>query len=337
MTRLLTVMRSDWPLTNVFGLNDSSVARKGYETRTTNRVKATAEAEKCEDAAIFIYNGQTCCAWRLRCPPPPPLQIGRRSRSRVHETEGPTDQRPAHVGGASAAVAMGFTPPLPEYCGNGEVDVSFPTSPRRAPICTAGHQSVAPRARQPAVPPVGHLLPRGTNGIDGVMQKVRESQNLYYTLQARRLKREKHMRQQQLTRELDNQRAYKRMWQLSELQEELVQVYGPSVKHIISDTFFDDGTDPVLSIVANCTHAVGEKYSSESGPKDTASAWHRAHHSHCAHTYEAESATVPQKGFPLTGAQPCENSSHDTREVGFQRAVLLRALSNRREGRRQPY
>lgn len=210
---------------------------------------------------------------------------------------------------------------------------------------------------RPHSPPVGQILPRGRGGIDDVLKQARESQRLFFTLQERRLRNERKRAQENLHHDLDTQREYRTMQQLAEYQEELVQIFGPSMRHIISDTFFDDGEDPVLALLARQRRSLRDAqqvrptlHGRSSGHcGDAGNAWSRAslHHVHRAmgqtsalHGSYTEGVSetslhVPATVSPSVMGVPAEQEERNER--GRRQEVLQRALDEHRKGRRCPF
>ena len=174
-------------------------------------------------------------------------------------------------------------------------------------------------------PPRGQLLRRGKGGIDDVLKNAREAQNLFYSLQERRLKAEYRNQQQELKAELDQQRHYKRMLELSAYQEELVHVYGPSMRDIIADVFFDDGHDPVLAFLKAKREAASTQTSLASGlsseqlaePTLSRQLWERS-----------------EDAAALSQLSPVEA---DRKRASQEREMLMRALNDKRCGRRTSF
>ncbi|RNF06395.1 uncharacterized protein Tco025E_07579 [Trypanosoma conorhini] len=81
------------------------------------------------------------------------------------------------------------------------------------------------------------MLPRGKGGIDDVLRHARASQALVLDLQKWRMREDERRSQHALRRALDEQIIDKRKRQLAQLEEELVHIYGPTMRHILHDAF----------------------------------------------------------------------------------------------------
>ncbi|GET91750.1 hypothetical protein LtaPh_3301400 [Leishmania tarentolae] len=173
-------------------------------------------------------------------------------------------------------------------------------------------------------PPRGQLFHRGKGGIDDVLRNAREADRLFSTLQAQRLQAEYRCAQASLRQELDQQRRYKRMVELAEYQAELVNIFGHTMRDIVADSFFDDGSDPVLAALQRKRDELPSTHSA------LYAARHRGHWSGTAslgvgaHRGSADGALV---------------STVLTRESGVtqERRMLQRALEEVRGGRRRGY
>lgn len=177
---------------------------------------------------------------------------------------------------------------------------------------------------------------------------AREAERLFLSLQARRLRGERRTAQRQLATALDGQREYKRMLSLAEYQEELVNIYGPSMKNIIADTFFDDGSDPVSALLQENTEQDQCVYpAAVAGPAQQQLAWRKATAMHARRDQglslsrqemnaNASAATAQYMGYYPPTARHSDDSPA-VHSVARQREVLHRALDEVRDGRRRPF
>ncbi|ORC90454.1 uncharacterized protein TM35_000082520 [Trypanosoma theileri] len=81
------------------------------------------------------------------------------------------------------------------------------------------------------------ILPRGENGIDDILRYARSAQDLVLSLQDLRLREDRRREQCMLKTALDEQLLDKRRRRLAQYEEELVHIYGPTMQHILTDTF----------------------------------------------------------------------------------------------------
>ncbi|RNF03592.1 hypothetical protein TraAM80_05752 [Trypanosoma rangeli] len=81
------------------------------------------------------------------------------------------------------------------------------------------------------------VLPRGEDGIDDILRHARASQSLVLDLQKWRMREDEQHNQRALRRALDGQIIDKRRRQLAQLEEDLVHIYGPTMRHILNDAF----------------------------------------------------------------------------------------------------
>ncbi|KAH9578240.1 hypothetical protein LSM04_009143 [Trypanosoma melophagium] len=81
------------------------------------------------------------------------------------------------------------------------------------------------------------ILPRGENGIDGILQYARNAQDLVLSLQELRMLEDRRQEQRMLKAALDEQPIDKRRRILAEYEKELVHIYVPTMQHILTDVF----------------------------------------------------------------------------------------------------
>ncbi|CAD2217860.1 hypothetical protein ADEAN_000534600 [Angomonas deanei] len=180
------------------------------------------------------------------------------------------------------------------------------------------------------------FLPRGKEGIDSVLKNAREAQNLLFELQRKRLLHEKKLSQEALKRKLDEQVEFKHMLHIAEYQDELCHIYGPTMRNIIHDTFFDDGSDAILRFFrsedqyADALQSNATDSSGASPQVPIGVAWDSARRSHMDRVEEL----LPVSDIPETPQViPASSSS----EMARKRESLNRALDYLRGGKRQCY
>ncbi|KPA76859.1 hypothetical protein ABB37_07655 [Leptomonas pyrrhocoris] len=277
---------------------------------------AFAKEGESGPSARVVYDARlgSCLVWRPVEGPPLPRPLTARLAAPPHPL-------PRQVKTYVAAPDREGGPPPPPPSVAPREGHSHQETELLAPAGSAPVKGAEGRA---ATPPRGQLLPRGRGGIDDVLKSARTAQSLFYSLQERRLMAEYRRSQRELKAELDQQRHSKRMLQLAAYQEELVNLYGPTVRDIIADTFFDDGHDPVLAVLkakreAPLSYPCGANtlLSKGSGaPNTSRQLWERT-----------DGAAMPS---------PTSAQSHRER-VSREREMLLRALDERRSGRRSGY
>ncbi|KPI86873.1 hypothetical protein ABL78_4063 [Leptomonas seymouri] len=207
--------------------------------------------------------------------------------------------------------------------------LNSPPHPKSEQLARTGTAQMAPEPvrafeRCVSTPPRGQLLRRGKGGLDDVLKNARAAQSLFYSLQERRLKAEYRRCQRELKAELDQQRHHKRMLELSAYQEELVNLYGPTMRDIIADTFFDDGHDPVLEVLKAKREAPSSYQQGFRASPSEDSKVEKA--SHQLWVCAGNAVAVP----------PTPAQSQSERAIR-EREMLLRALDERRSGRRTRY
>lgn len=175
-------------------------------------------------------------------------------------------------------------------------------------------------------PPRGQLLPRGKGGLDDVLKNAREAQNLFFTLQERRLRAEYRSHQRELKAELDQQRHYRRMLDLAAYQEELVNLYGPTMRDVVADVFFDDGQDPVVALLQ---------------AKREAAPTHRSDVAQEERDLSSDPQHQPLRQLwqPTHDLQTLryDSAAASRDRVSVEREQLHRALAERRSGQRTNY
>lgn len=173
-------------------------------------------------------------------------------------------------------------------------------------------------------PPRGQLLHRGKGGIDDMLRNAREAQRLFYTLQEQRLQAEYRRAQASLRQELDQQRQYKRMVQLAEYQAELVNIFGHTMRDAVADSFFDDGSDPVLAALQRRR---------DEAPSTRSASYSAMHRGDCSGT--ASLGGGARRGS-AESALVRAASTHES-GVAQERQAFQRALEEVRRGRRCGY
>ncbi|EKG04118.1 hypothetical protein TCSYLVIO_004819 [Trypanosoma cruzi] len=81
------------------------------------------------------------------------------------------------------------------------------------------------------------VLPRGVDGIDEALRHARNAQDLLVERQKLRMRKAKQQNQRELKRALEEQIMDKKRLQLSRREEEVVQIYGPEMRHILDGVF----------------------------------------------------------------------------------------------------
>ncbi|KAK7197279.1 hypothetical protein NESM_000674400 [Novymonas esmeraldas] len=195
-----------------------------------------------------------------------------------------------------------------------------------AVACPATRSESPPvKRREGEPPPRGQLLRRGRDGLDGVLKNAREAQSLLHTLQDQRLRSDYRASQGRLRRELDEQREAKRMLQLAEYQAELVNIFGPSMRDVIADVFFDDGEDAVLAALrAKREASRGVRSAAALVSEDDGGRWRTP----------SPDAVVPERHahkYPLPAPAMRETTA------SHERLALSQALNQVRGGRRCGY
>lgn len=225
--------------------------------------------------------------------------------------EGPPLPRSRHIPSSTPLRVSTIPPTSTVLRHHRTADTALP----KRPVSGNGPVLSSP-PQQPALYP-GQLLPRGKGGIDDILKNARETQNLFAELQRRRLKMGYRHTQQQLKCDLDLQREHQRMQQLCAYQEELVHIFGPKMRDIVADTFFDDGSDPVLEALRKKREA---PRSPSIPPFDNGGS--------------RTEASMPY--FSTAKPQPTTTESC-TSDITHNREIYNRALFDYRKGKRCPF
>jgi hypothetical protein len=260
----------------------------------------------------------TCLVWRPVEGPPLPRRYSTAASFAASHTPASRCESSLPVASLQPASPAQNQCPLPVRTGN-QLALSSSAHVAPAPAPARRHDPDALLS-----PPRGSLLRRGKGGIDDVLKNAREAQSLFYSLQERRLKAEYRSTQRELKAELDQQLRYKRMLKLSAYQEELVNLYGPTMRDIIADVFFDDGSDPVLALLKEKRKAPLSQEQALTAP--------------CRPS--AVQQPSPQLWVrPDEGGPPSWEADVDAHRehASKEREMLQRALDERRAGRRTNY